>query len=93
MNLLALLKDNLTPEMISKVANLVGEDTGSTATAMSGILPAVLGSVVGKASTADGASSIMSMLSSGGHDGGMMDNLGSMLGGGSSTDGIMSAGS
>lgn len=93
MNLLALLKDNLTPEMISKVANLVGEDAGSTATAMSGILPAIMGSVVSKASTADGASGIMSMLSSGGHNGSMMDNLGSMLGGGSSTDGVMSAGS
>jgi OmpA-OmpF porin, OOP family len=93
MNLLSLLKDNLTPEMISKVANLVGEDTSSTSTAMSGILPAIMGSVVGKASTTDGASGIMSMLSSGGHDGGMMDNLGSMFGGGSSTDGAMSAGS
>jgi OmpA-OmpF porin, OOP family len=93
MNLLALLKDNLTPEMISKVANLVGEDAGSTATAMSGILPAVLGSVVSKASDADGASGIMSMLSSGGHDGGIMDNLGGMLGGGAGTDGLMSAGS
>jgi OmpA-OmpF porin, OOP family len=93
MNLLSLLKDNLTPEMISKAANLVGEDSSSTATAMSGILPAIMGSVVGKASTSEGASGIMSMLSSGGHDGGMMDNLGSMLGGGSSTDGAMSAGS
>ncbi len=93
MNLLALLKDNLTPEMISKAANLVGEDAGSTATAMSGILPAVLGSVVSKASDADGASSLMSMLSSGGHDGGIMDNLGGLLGGGAGTDGLMSAGS
>ncbi|MEY4539107.1 MAG: hypothetical protein RLZZ306_864 [Bacteroidota bacterium] len=93
MNLLALLKDNLTPEMISKAANLVGEDTGSTATAMSGILPAIMGSVVGKASTPEGASGIMSMLSSGGQDGGMMNNLGSMLSGGASTDSTMSAGS
>jgi OmpA-OmpF porin, OOP family len=93
MNLLALLKDNLTPEMISKAANLVGEDAGSTATAMTGILPAVLGSVVSKASDADGASGIMSMLSSGGHDGGIMDNLGGMLGGGAGTDSLMSAGS
>ena len=93
MNLLALLKDNLTPEMISKAANLVGEDAGSTATAMSGILPAVLGSVVSKASDADGASGLMSMLSSGGHDGGIMDNLGGLLGGGAGTDGLMSAGS
>jgi OmpA-OmpF porin, OOP family len=93
MNLLALLKDNLTPEMISKAANLVGEDHASTATAMSGILPAVLGSVVGKASTADGASSIMSMITGGGHDGGMLDNLGSMLGGGSNTDTMLSGGS
>jgi OmpA-OmpF porin, OOP family len=93
MNLLALLKDNLTPEMISKAANLVGEDHASTATAMSGILPAVLGSVVGKASTADGASSVMSMVTGGGHDGGMLDNLGSMLGGGASTDTMLSGGS
>jgi OmpA-OmpF porin, OOP family len=93
MNLLALLKDNLTPEMISKAANLVGEDAGSTATAMSGILPAVLGSVVSKASDADGASGLMSMLSSGGHDGGILDNLGGMLGGGAGTDGMLSAGS
>ena len=92
MNLLALLKDNLTPEMISKAANLVGEDHATTATAMSGILPAVLGSVVGKASTADGASGLMSMITGGGHDGGMLDNLGSMLGGGSGTDSMLSGG-
>jgi OmpA-OmpF porin, OOP family len=92
MNLLALLKDNLTPEIISKVANLVGEDQSSTATAMSGILPAVLGSVVGKASTNDGASNLMSMISGGGNDGSMLDNLGSMLGGGSSTDNMLSGG-
>jgi OmpA-OmpF porin, OOP family len=93
MNLLALLKDNLTPEMISKAANFVGEDHASTATAMSGILPAVLGSVMGKASTADGASNVMSMITGGGHDGGMFDNLGSMLSGGSSTDSMLSGGS
>ncbi len=92
MNLLALLKDNLTPEMISKAANLIGEDQSSTATAMSGILPAVLGSVVGKASTADGASSIMSMISSGGHDGSVLNNLGGLLGGGSGTDNMLSGG-
>lgn len=92
MNLLALLKDNLTPEMISKAANLVGEDHASTATAMSGILPAVLGSVVGKASTANGASSIMSMITSGGHDGSVLNNLGGLLGGGTRTDSMLSNG-
>ena len=93
MNLLALLKDNLSPEMISKVANLVGEDTGKTAIAISGILPVIMGGVVEKASTTEGATGIMSMLSSGGHDGRMMNNLGSMLSGGSSTDGVMASGS
>lgn len=93
MNLLALLKDNLTPEIISKAANLVGENPANTATAMSGILPAVLGSVVGKASTSDGASSLMSMITGGGHSGGMLDNLGSMLGGGASTDTMLAGGS
>ena len=92
MNLLALLKDYLTPEMISKAANLVGEDHASTTTAMSGILPAVLGSVVGKASTADGASSIMSMITNGGHDGSMINNLGGLLGGNSGTDSLLSGG-
>ena len=93
MNLLALLKDNLTPEIVSKAANLVGENQASTATAMSGIFPAILGSVVGKASTADGASSVMSMITGGGHDGGMLDNLGSMLGGSTNTDTMLSGGS
>jgi OmpA-OmpF porin, OOP family len=93
MNLLALLKDNLTPEMISKAANLVGEDTSSTATAMSGILPAILGSVVSKASDNNGASSLLSMLNSGGHDGSILNNLGGLLGGGTGTDSMLSAGS
>ena len=93
MNLLALLKDNLTPEMISKAANLIGEDHASTATAMSGILPAVMGSVMSKASNTNGASRLMSMIKDGGHDGSMLDNLGSLLGGGSGTDSMLSAGS
>ena len=92
MNLLALLKDYLTPEIISKASNLVGEDYTNTATAMDGILPTILGSVLGKASTTDGVSNVMSMISSGSHDGRIFDNLGSTLSGGSTTNSMLSGG-
>jgi OmpA-OmpF porin, OOP family len=93
MNLLGLLKDNLTPEVISQAANLIGEDKDKTSSALGGILPAIMGGVMSKASNEEGASGLLSMLKDGGHDGGMLGNIAGMLGGGDSTSSMMSAGS
>lgn len=93
MNLLGLLKDNLTPEVISQAANLIGEDKDKTSSALGGILPAIMGGVMSKASNEEGASGLLSMLKDGGHDGGMLGNIAGMLGGGDSTSSMLSAGS
>ncbi len=92
MNLLGLLKNSLTPELVSKAANLIGEDTGATSSALTSILPTLLGGLASKASSQSGASGLLGLINDGGHDGGIMDNLGSLLGGGNASSGLMSAG-
>ncbi|MBP6385114.1 MAG: DUF937 domain-containing protein [Pseudarcicella sp.] len=93
MNLLGLLKNSITPELVSKAANLIGEDSNSTSSALTSVLPVLMGGLATKASTQSGASSLLGLINSGGHDGGILDNLGGLLGGGNASSGLMSAGS
>ncbi len=93
LNLVDLLKGQVGTMLAEKAASFLGEDSGSTAKAVGAILPTLLGSAANLGSTQAGASSLLSMLNTGGHDGGILDNLGSVLGGGSQTDSLMSSGS
>jgi OmpA-OmpF porin, OOP family len=92
LNLLDLMKGHLTDDVMGAASSFLGENAGATKTAMGAILPSVLGSMVSQAGTPSGASNLMSMLSSGGHDGSILNNLGGLLGGGSATQGLMDSG-
>ncbi len=91
-NLLDLVKDQLSDAVIGKAAGLIGESSGATSSALSTILPTILGSVVQKGATQSGASGIMDMINSGGHDGSMFDNLSGLLGGGSQSNTMLKSG-
>ena len=91
-NLLGLLKDQMTDGVLEKMAGLAGADKSATGSAMNAILPTIMGSVLKQGETASGAGKILDMLKSGNHDGGMLDNLGSVLGGGSASSGLMDSG-
>jgi len=91
-NLLDMLQSQLGGAAMSQIGKLVGTDESKASSAMGSILPTILGSVVSKGSTPSGAASVMNMLNDGGYDGSIFDNLGSLLGGGESSNSLMNTG-
>ncbi len=92
MNLLNLFQDQIGGSLIDQASSFLGEDKAKTGSAMSAILPSILGSLVSKGSTQSGASGIMDMITSGGFNGGMLENVAGMFGNTESTNGLMSSG-
>lgn len=94
MNFLDILKNQLTGgDTLGAISGLLGESEAATKSGLGAILPTVLGSVISKGSTAQGAGGLMDMLKTGGHDGGILDNFGSILsGGGSGVSSLLSSG-
>jgi outer membrane protein OmpA-like peptidoglycan-associated protein len=81
MNILSLIQNQLSPEAISKLSNTVGESPESTKTALGAAVPAILGSLLGKANASpDGATQIFNTLQQG--QGSWMNSISSMLSGG-----------
>jgi OmpA-OmpF porin, OOP family len=91
-NLIDLAKQAMTPDLMSKAAGLLGESGDGTSKALSAALPMVLGGLASKSTSADGAAGLLGMITSGKTDGNMLGNLGSMLGGGEQSSGLMSMG-
>ena len=92
MDLLGLVKEQLTGVVVSKIGDFLGESHEGTTSAMGSVLPVILGGLMQKGATTQGAGDIMNMLKNDGHDGSILDNLGGILGGDNST-GLLSAGS
>jgi len=79
MNLVDLVKDQLTSQVLGSLGSLIGADESQTRTATSAAVPALLGGLSKLASTQAGASQIASAL--GGLDLGALGNLAGILGG------------
>lgn len=91
-NLLGLLKDQLSGDVVSKIAGVIGDSPSSTQTALASALPSIVAGAVEKASDTNGAGTLFNMLSSGNHDGSILNNLGSLLGRGPATQDLISSG-
>ncbi|MEY4904825.1 MAG: hypothetical protein RLZZ292_2640 [Bacteroidota bacterium] len=87
-----MVKSQLTGAVMEKVSGMLGENPANTQTAINAALPTLLGGIVNSASTTQGAQGLMDMLKTGGHDGGIFDNLSGLLGGGDATQGLLSSG-
>ena len=92
-NLLDMLKDQIGDSVISQAGKFLGADESGVKSAMGAALPSILGSMISKGATPSGAGGLMDMITGGGHDGGVFDNLGSVLGGGDATSGFLNSGS
>lgn len=92
-NLLDMLKDQIGDTVISQAGSFLGADNAGVKSAMGAALPSILGSMISKGTSSQGAGGLLDMISSGGHDGGVFDNLGSLLGGGDATSGFLNSGS
>lgn len=91
-NLLDLVKSQLSGSVLSQAASFLGESESGTSTAMGAALPAILGSIVNKASSTDGAKGIMDMILSQKQDSGMLDNFASLLGNSNQAQGLLQSG-
>jgi len=91
-NIIGLLKDQLNDNLLTKISGLLGENKSGVAAAVGSALPSLLLGLMQKGSEPNGAASLMKVLQEGKHDGGILDNLGSVLGGGSTTTDLVASG-
>jgi len=92
-NILELLKGQLGNAAMGKVAELIGGNAEETSSAMGSVLPAILGGLISKGSTKEGASGMLDFMKEQKVDGGMFDDLSGFLGNGSKTSALMKIGS
>ncbi len=91
LNLLDLVKDQVTGALAKEAAGFLGESESGVAKALGGIMPTLLGGVVEKASKPEGASGLMDLI--GGLDLDMLGNIGGLFGGGAEkVNGLMNSG-
>lgn len=93
MDLLGLVKEQLTSSIVSKIGSFLGESTENTSSALGSALPAILGGVMQKASTTQGASDLVNTIKTGGYDGSVLENLGGLLNDAKRTSTLESLGS
>ncbi len=92
-NLLDMLKDQVTGSLAKGAAGFLGEpESGITKALGEGIFPTLLGGMMDKGGTEEGATSLLNAFKD--HDGGILDNIGGLFGGGSdAVAGLMNNGS
>lgn len=91
-NILDLLNSDLGKTLINGTSQQLGQDKGATTTALSAALPLILGAMKNNAKTPEGASGLLNALSNQKHGGDILDNLGSVLGGGNIDDDVLQDG-
>ena len=85
-NLMELLTSSVGSKLLGPAAKFLGESESATNSALGGILPSVLGGLMDKSSSSDGAGAIMDLLSK--SDDGLLDNVTDLFAGGSNSGGI-----
>ena len=88
-----LVKGQLTSSVVGKIGGLLGESESATSSAIGKVIPSILGGLMSKTGSSAGASQIFDLLSKGGHDGSIFNDLGGLLAGGDKTNGLMDSGS
>jgi len=79
--ILDLISGPIGQQLISGVAQQTGQSSDKTSSVLTMALPVLMGAMKRNASTPEGAQGLLSALSNK-HDGGVLDNLGSLFGGG-----------
>jgi len=91
-NLLDMLKDQVAGDLGSQAAKFLGESESNVGSALSNIFPSILGSVIDKGSTEEGASGLMNVLKDA--DTSILGNIGGLFGGGAgAVNGLLNSGS
>jgi outer membrane protein OmpA-like peptidoglycan-associated protein len=85
MNLVQTMIGMLTPVLMQKIAGMLGETPEATGKAVGGVVPAIIGALLQKAGTRQGADQVIDMFKEHKIDGSMLDSIGDLLGGGDKT--------
>lgn len=80
--ILDILNSPIGKTLINGASQQLGQGKQQTQSALSTALPLILGAMKNNASTSDGAAGLLKALGDNRHSGGILDNLGSILGGG-----------
>ncbi|MGL6112210.1 MAG: DUF937 domain-containing protein [Rubrivivax sp.] len=83
-NLLSLAQDALGGDFSKLAGQFLGESQGATQSALSSLLPAVLGGIAQKGATPQGATGLMSLINGANLDIGSLGNIAGLFGGGGS---------
>ncbi len=81
-NLLDLVKEQVSVQLVKQASSYLGESEGGIQSALGGIMPTLLGGLIGKASNPEGGNGIMDMI--GKLDLGSLSNVAGLFGGGES---------
>jgi hypothetical protein len=91
-NILELFSGGPSQSMVGAVSKMLGESEGGVQSAVGSLIPTLLGGMMQKSSTTQGAGDLFKMLTSANIDPGMLSNVAGMLGGGAPTDKLLSTG-
>lgn len=92
-SIIDLLNSSMGEELIDGASKQIGLEKGSTISAIGAAMPLILGAMKNNTSTSNGAEGLIKALGNSNHNGGMLDNLGSILGGNNIDDDVMTDGS
>jgi outer membrane protein OmpA-like peptidoglycan-associated protein len=92
-NLLDILKQIFGGEFTTLASRFLGESEANTKTAVTSMLPALLGAIVQKGSTPNGASSLFSAIDNPQVDASLAGNISRILGGGGNASSLVNTGS
>ncbi len=91
-SILDLLNSDIGKTLINGTSQQLGQDKAKTTKALSAALPLLLGAMKNNAKTPEGAAGLLSALGNEKHGGGVLDNLGGILGGNSIDDNVLQDG-
>ena len=93
MNLIELVRSQLTDEVVGNLASVVSETRSNTQqTLLGGTLPATLAGLFNTFAGESGAARLLSLIASGQYDGNLLSNLSGALSGGAQTDALLNIG-
>lgn len=91
-NLLEMLTSSVGDDLVGLASQRLNETEASTKTALGSLLPALLGGMMAKAATPQGAADLYKTVNANNVDTGLLGNLRDALSGGARTDSLMSLG-
>jgi OmpA-OmpF porin, OOP family len=91
-NIIQMLMGLLGQDKIGQIAGMLGESPDAVGKGLGGAIPAILGGLIGKSESAGGADAIIGAMRDNKIDGGLLDNLGGLLGSGAQANSLMTSG-